>query len=332
MKMLRFARGLLGVGPALLLAAAALHAQYQPPRHDAPQPIIGRDENEYTYYAAQGFQFERDRTPAWALAEHRRLDTVLAALTPQRKGVVDAYVLAVGLDSDPVFGREAREAGKVLSRRYDAAGHTIVLAGSDGAAESDLPRGSPDNISIALARIAEAMDKNEDVLVLYTTSHGAPYGIAYNDGNEGIGTISPGRLWAMLDALGLKRRLVMISACFSGVFAPMIASDDSVLLTAASSDRPSFGCQSDGDWTFFGDALINNALRKPQPLEAAAREAKGLIAGWEARGKLDPSNPQIAIGSRAGVWLTPLEARTPKTATAPVGRPSIALLDQIKPH
>ena len=45
----------------------------------------------------------------------------LATLQPQRKGVVDAYVVTVGLDSDPVFGREAREAGKVLSRRYDAA-------------------------------------------------------------------------------------------------------------------------------------------------------------------------------------------------------------------
>jgi hypothetical protein len=317
---------------AALVFAVAASAQYQAPRHDAPQPAIGRDETEFTYYAAQGFQFERDRTPAWALAEHRRLDHALAGLTPQRKRVVDAYVLAVGLDSDPVFGREAREAGKVLSRRYDAAGHTIVLAGSDGAAESDLPRGSPDNISIALARIAEQMDKNEDVLVLYTTSHGAPYGIAYNDGNEGTGTISPGRLWAMLDALGLKRRIVMISACFSGVFVPMIGSDDTVLLTAASSERPSFGCFSDGDWTYFGDALINNALRKPQPIEAAAHEAAALIAGWEARGKLDPSNPQIAIGSRAAAWLAPLEARIPKAGTAPVGRPSVSLLDQVKPH
>ncbi|MDO7843296.1 C13 family peptidase [Sphingomonas immobilis] len=326
--MLRFAWAV----PALVLAAAGLQAQYRAPRHDAPAPAIGRDETEYTYYAAQGFQFERDRGPAWVLAEHRRLEHALAGVTPQRKGVVDAYVLAVGLDSDPVFGREAREAGKVLSRRYDAAGRTIVLAGSDGTAESDLPRGSPDNIAAALARIAETMDKNEDVLVLYTTSHGAPYGIAYNDGNEGTGTISPGRLWAMLDALGLKRRIVMISACFSGVFVPMIGSDDSVLLTAASSERPSFGCFSDGDWTFFGDALINTALRKSQPLEAAAREAKGLIAGWEAKGKLDPSNPQIVIGSRAAAWLTPLEARMPKAATAPVGRPSISLLDQVVQH
>ena len=79
-------------------------------------------------------------------------------MQPQRKGVVDAYVVAVALDSDPVFSREAREAGKVLSRRYDAAGRTIVLAGTDGSGDSKLPRGSPDNIAAALARVAEVMD------------------------------------------------------------------------------------------------------------------------------------------------------------------------------
>ena len=77
-----------------------------------------------------------------------------ARLHPQRKGVVDAYVVSIGLDSDPIFGREAREAGKVLSRRYDAAGRTIVLAGTDGSGPSTLPNGSPTTLAIALARSA----------------------------------------------------------------------------------------------------------------------------------------------------------------------------------
>ncbi|MFX5684818.1 C13 family peptidase, partial [Acinetobacter baumannii] len=76
-----------------------------------------------------------------------------------------------------------------------------------------------------------------------------------------------------LDGLGIKRRVVILSACFAGVFVPVLASDDTAVLTAASSDRTSFGCQADADWTFFGDALVNHALRKAQPLDAAAREA-----------------------------------------------------------
>ena len=136
--------------------------------------------------------------------------------------MVDAYVIVVGLDSDPVFGREAREAGKVLSRRFDAAGRTLVLAGGDGRGSAALPRGSLHALDLALARVAELMDPDEDVLVLYSTSHGAPYGITYHDGDEGYGVLTPARLAALLDELRLRNRLLILSACYSGMFVPAL--------------------------------------------------------------------------------------------------------------
>lgn len=315
---------------SLLLAGLAgiANAQgYQPPRHTQNAPIMNAGEADTQAQADMGIQVERDRDAPWLLAEHRRLTAALAALKPQRKGTVDAYVVVAGLDSDPVFGREAREAAAVLTRRYGAEGHTILLAGTDGTAPSALPMGSPDNIALALARIAELMDKNEDVLVLYTTSHGAPFGIFYNDGDQGYGAISPTRLWQQLSALGIRNRLIIVSACYSGVFVPMLSSDTTAIVTAASSDRSSFGCQADNDWTFFGDALINNALRKPQPLAAAAKEATNMIEGWERGARLKPSQPQVAIGAGTATWLGALEAHLPP-ATPPVGRPAITMLDQ----
>jgi len=320
---------LLGCGLAWAGVGGAQQASYDPPRHTQRPPTIGTSSEEFIGYADVGISTERDRAPAWQLAEHRRLDATLAAIPAQRKGVVDVYVLAVGLDSDPVFGREAREAGRVLARRYGAEARTVVLAGSDGSAESTLPRGSPDNIAIVLARFAEVMDKSEDVVVLYTSSHGAQIGIAYNDADQGYGFISPSRLWSMFGALGIERRLVIVSACYSGVFVPMMATDDSAIVTAADADHTSFGCQSDNDWTFFGDALINHALRKRQPLQAAVDEARSLVASWEARGRIDPSNPQIAIGSRAHLWLDKLDAAAPAAPTTPVGRPAVTLLDRL---
>ncbi|MFC3581625.1 C13 family peptidase [Sphingomonas hylomeconis] len=313
---------------AALALTAGASAQYQAPQHTQPAPFMAALPPEVSAYLADlGLSSERDRDAAWTLAEHRRVDRALAALQPQRTGIVDAYVMAIALDSDPVFGREAREAGRVLSRRYDAAGRTIVLAGTDGSAASSLPRGSPDTLALALARIAELMDPKEDVLVLYTTSHGAPIGIVYNDADQGFGMISPQRLWAMLGKLGIERRMVLISACYSGVFVPLLASEDSVVITASSADRTSFGCQADNDWTFFGDALINHALRKAQPIGAAGTEAVGLIGAWEAQGKLTPSQPQVSIGSRTGAWLAALDARGPKATSMPVGRPAVSMLD-----
>lgn len=310
---------------ALALPCAASTQGWQAPRHTAgPSPLlVAGSEFDIALRADAGTQIERDRDPAAELAEHRRLARALAALGRQRPGQVDAYLIVAALDSDPVFGREARAAAEVLSRRYGAAGRTLLLAGSDGSAPSDLPRGSPASLAIALARVAELMDESEDALILYTTSHGAPFGLYYNDADNGYGAISPLRMKAMLDRLGIGNRLLILSACFSGVFVPTLQSPTTAIVTAAAADRTSFGCQADNDWTFFGDALVNRALRRPQPLAAAFTEASGLVAGWEGQVGVAPSQPQISVGAQASRWLGPLEQRMPRAETRPVGRPAI---------
>lgn len=308
----------------IFLPAAATPQGYQPPRHSGPPPpaLTSGSPGDVLARANAGTQIERDRSPAEELDEHRKLDRALAALQPQRRGIVDAYVVSIALDSDAVFGREARAAGEVLLRRYGAAGRTIVLAGSDGSGPSALPRGTPATLALALARIAELIDRQEDALILYTTSHGAPFGLYYNDGNNGYGLISPTRLKSMLDQLGLGNRLLIVSACYSGVFVPILQSDTTAIVTAASYDRTSFGCAAENDWTFFGDAMINHALRKAQPLAAAFTEAQGLVTDWEKQLQVRPSLPQSSIGGGTARWLGALERRLP-AATEPVGRPAL---------
>ena len=308
---------------AFLLPAAALTQSFQPPRHIAsPGPLLeGVSPGEVLVRADAGMQIERERTPAQELEEHRKLDRALKALAPQRPGVVDAYVVSIALDSDPVFGREARAAGDVLQRRFGAQGRTIVLAGTDGSGPSALPRGTPNSFGVALARISELMNEKEDALILYTTSHGAPFGLYYHDADNGYGAVSPTRLSLILAQLGISNRLLILSACYSGIFVQPLQSETSAIVTAASSDRTSFGCAAENDWTFFGDAMINHALRKPQPLAAAFNEAETLVAGWERSMRFVPSQPQISIGSRMA-WLDALERRMPRAVARPVGRPA----------
>lgn len=261
---------------------------------------------------------ELTRTPRLLLTDHRRLDVALGALQPQRPGVVDAYVVVAALDSDPVFGREAREAARVLARRYDAAGRTIVLTDDENPREAVA---SPANLALALARVAELMDTREDAVVVYTTSHGsASMGLAYRDAARGVGAIPPERLEAMFKDVGIANRMVILSACYSGVFVPRLKSRTAVVVTAAAANRSSFGCGAGNDWTYFGDAFLNRALRKAQPLAAALDEGAATVARWETAEKLTPSKPQVSIGSDVQRWLGPLEARMPTEASAPVGR------------
>lgn len=265
--------------------------------------------------------------PIETLRQARAMTAALARLKPERKGVVDVYVVAIGMDSDGVFGRETAEAARVLASRYDAEGRVIVMANGKGAAGSAtdpiVPDGRPDHLAQALGHVAEVMNKQEDVLALFITTHGHwNTGLNYRDGDRAGGNIAPSRLAALLNEAGIQNRLVILSACFSGVFVPVLQNEYTITLTAASANKPSFGCRAENDWTFFGDALMNNALRQPVPLPDAFAQARSLITKWEVASRLDPSNPQIDLGPQAIAWMDKIDAKVPKAAGQPKGMPA----------
>jgi hypothetical protein len=297
----------------------------QPPPHVLPWPDLASGKTPAERRQSYELSPELHRgVPASVMREQaRRLDAALAALQPQRPGTADAYVLTVALDSDPVFAREAREAGRVLSARYGAAGRALTLAGPDGIRD-DAPHGSITALLLALGHIGALMDGKEDVLVLYTTSHGNDLGLAYHWGDSGYGILSPRSMKQALTDAGIGRRVLILSACYSGVFVPALASPDTAILTAAASTRSSFGCVAENDWTFFGDALINRALRQPVGLEEAARMAGRSVAEWESKSRFLASLPQVNIGTNARAWLPQIEAQMPQLASAPVGRPAFS--------
>lgn len=317
---------LLAAIPALSQSSAPLPPNpNQPPPHTAPFPDLatGQTPAERRQSYELSPELRRGVSAGEMRVQAERLGGALAALQPQRPGTADAYVLTIALDSDPVFAREAREAGRVLSARYGAQGRTLTLAGPDGTRD-DAPHGSITALRLALAHLGSVMDGKEDVLVLYTTSHGNDLGLAYHWGDSGYGVLSPKGLKEALAEAGIRRRVLILSACYSGVFVPVVASPDTAILTAAASTRSSFGCMAENDWTYFGDALINRALRQPVGLEEAARMAGRSVAEWEAKARFLASLPQVNIGMNAKGWLPVIEAGMPREASKPVGRPAVS--------
>jgi hypothetical protein len=253
--------------------------------------------------------------------EDARISAALSKLQPQRPGVVDAFVITMALDSDPVFNREAREAGRVLANRFGANGRTVVLADDEGIDLADTS-GTPPHLALAIARAAALMDPKEDVLVLYSTSHGSPHaGLNYKLASYGAGVITPDQFATMLASSGIQNRLIILQACFAGQFIPALAAPRTVVATAASSMHSSFGCSASNDWTFFGHALINQAMRMPDTFIRQFRRAVVAIMGWEGKLGIDPSNPQIKVGGETGAWLAALDAQAGAVPAAPVGNP-----------
>lgn len=232
--------------------------------------------------AGQFGAMEIAMTPAEAADQVDKMSAAFSALAPQRKGVTDTYVMSVSFWNDPVFESEAKEAAAILARRFDAGDRTIVLSAGKGQGPRAYPAATPNNFNAALGRIGKTMDPAEDLLVLFMTSHGGQDGaIAVQEKNRMGGALRALNLRQSLAQAGIRNKVIIVSACFSGHFILPFSDADSLVLTAAAADKTSFGCEPSRDWTYFGDALFNHALRGGQSLLEGYDEALGLIDVWE---------------------------------------------------
>jgi hypothetical protein len=90
--------------------------------------------------------------------------------------------------------------------------------------------------------------------------------------------------------------VIVVSSCHSGSFIPALADPNTLVIAASRADRTSFGCEDRRQWTYFGDAYFNRALRQETSFRRAFERARQQIAEWEAEDGLRSSLPQIAGG------------------------------------
>src|SRR5262249_54474005 len=88
--------------------------------------------------------------------------------------------------------------------------------------------------------------------LIYFSSHGAPQGVVVGDG------ILPPRVLDNMvqSACGMRPTIVIISACFSGVFIDAMRANNRMILTAARPDRPSFGCGESDKYPYFDTCML----------------------------------------------------------------------------
>jgi hypothetical protein len=118
--------------------------------------------------------------------------------------------------------------------------------------------------------------------------------------------LTPQDVGATFDREGIKNRVVIVSACYSGTFVAPLANDRTIVVTASDAKSTSFGCAPERDWTYFGDALFRQSLRPGRDFQAAFDNARVLIQGWELMDHARPSNPQAHFGAALVARLAPL--------------------------
>ncbi len=241
-------------------------------------------------------------------AQDRLLSAQIGALAPGDTTKADIYALVAGGTADQtVFASEVSQVTTILTDGFGARGHILALA-NDEADPFLRPLANKANLARALAALGARMDADRDIAVLYLTSHGGPDVFSLNFWQAGTTDLSSAELAAMLDASGIRNMVVILSACKSGSFIDEIRGPDRLVITAAAADRNSFGCGDNIEWTWFGDALFNHALRDTRDFRTAFVTAKTLVNAWEWRHWRRASKPQISQGANIGAaldaWLT----------------------------
>lgn len=234
------------------------------------------------------------------------------ALAPQRPGVVDVYGLVFAPYADEnVFRRESSMVSALLQERFDAQGRVLHLLNHAETAATH-PWATPENLQRAVAALAARMDPEQDVLVVYLTSHGArDHALAASHWPLQVAPTTPGMLRAALDAAHIRHRVIAVSACFSGGWIEPLATDGTLIMTAADATHTSYGCGKLSELTFFGRAVFHEQLRQTHSFSEAFSKAVPIIQQREIEaGKTDGfSNPQMRVGPGIVPVLSMLEER-----------------------
>ena len=192
--------------------------------------------------------------------------------------------------------REAESATRIANNALNVDRRTVSLISHRSTVDT-LPLANRPNLQAALHALRRVIDPAEDIVFLFLTSHGGEGGIA-----AAFDPLAPNDLWAeevreALDEAGILWRIVVVSACYSGSFIEPLASPRTLVVTASAADRPSFGCEPDNAWTYFGEAYFADGLAATRDPVAAFNVALRVVDEREQAEGLPPSRPQLLLGA-----------------------------------
>ncbi|WP_082526068.1 C13 family peptidase [Brevundimonas sp. Root1279] len=217
------------------------------------------------------------------------------AQSPPAPGRFDGWTTAV-IAADWRDGRGQPmqafdNARRDIVRGFQAAGLPRATM-TDYSLRPDAP--DPVTSAEALQGVAETAARGQSGCLLYFTSHGSPDGIVFGPKE----TISPAAMANLVRRwCGSRPTVVIVSACYSGVFINALAASNRMILTAASRERTSFGCGAEETYPWF-DGCVLEALPTARDFLALAAGARACVARREQEAGITlSSDPQLYVGA-----------------------------------
>jgi hypothetical protein len=225
-----------------------------------------------------------------------QIAAAVARVESAAKGTSGVYFVGFAGDGEQgVFRREALFASQVFAERFGTGSRTVLLVNNVEDRDT-YPLASVSGLAQTLKALASRMRLDDDVLVLFLTSHGSEDGLEVENGSLPLSQLAPGDLRHALDDSGIKWRILVVSACYAGVFLEELKTDTTAVITASDASHNSFGCEEDRELTWFGEAFLKDSLPRSATLEEAFHRAAALVARREDASHEVHSNPQMYVG------------------------------------
>ena len=234
--------------------------------------------------------------------QERLVTEALEAVLPSLPATRDTYFVGFApYSAQNVFENEVKHIEQLFRNKLGAAGRTALLINSRDTVD-ELPLANGHNLEAVLVGIAEKMGP-EDLLFLHLTSHGSSdHELSVYFENLGLNDITADELGEIVANADPSWRVVVVSACYSGGFIDALKSPRTLVITASSADRQSFGCEHGREYTYFGEAFYRDSL-KDHDFEGAFARAVEIVRDKEASENLTPSEPQIWTGEEIAHML-----------------------------
>jgi len=246
-------------------------------------------------------------TEAAFYAQPELLADMLNNVQPQRPTIHDWYFMGVaGHGEQDVFRSEIELTKDYFDHQFGTAGRSVELINNANTL-SALPIASKTSIERALQSIAKKMDINEDVLFFTLTSHGGDEVIEMSNPPLALDNVDAKWLRQSLDKSGIKWRVIVVSACYSGSFINELKSPYTLVITASAANKSSFGCSNEAEYTYFGQAFFAESLPKLRRFQPAFEAASKRIAEREKMMGFEPSEPQLVMGEAIKAILPEFE-------------------------
>ena len=267
----------------VLVGAVALLTIWQ--RNVADQPIFKQIPVEAVLEEAALYE------------QPRLLQQALDRIDPSIPGKSDWYFMGVaGFSDQNVFRSEINKVRELFDVRFGTSGHSLALI-NNNYTWLDEPIATKTSILRGLKTIGQQMNADEDVLFLTLSSHGDENVIQLANPPLAMDNLDATWLREALDASGIRWRVIVVSACYSGSFIDELASPTTVIITASAADKMSFGCTNSAEMTYFGQAFFAESLRENTSFSDAFKDAAYRVQERELYMGFEPSEPQMVIGS-----------------------------------